>query len=190
MGGSYSQTQTSLPSQRHTQVGSDLAEAVSRARRSRCPRSGALIGVSDSTARAFVLPCGGWACSSCGRRKEGDVERALIHGVLAAQERSERVRFFTLTYEDWRGVAIKQAKADWNRLRTNLRKNGLLERYAWVLELKGAVVHLHVLATGRYIPHARLSVLAQKAGLRPGTEGSAPLRGPRPPQEGQVRHGR
>jgi hypothetical protein len=65
-------------------------------------------------------------------------------------------------------MGLPQLYSSWNRLRTTLRKSGELAQYCAVVELGSASrpePHLHVLATGRYIPQARLSLLAESAGF-------------------------
>lgn len=68
------------------------------------------------------------------------------------------------------GMSLKQLYASWNRVRTTLRKSGELDQYCAVVELGSESrpePHLHVLATGRYIPQERLSLLTESAGFGP-----------------------
>ena len=53
-----------------------------------------------------------------------------------------------------------------NRLRTKLRRSGHLREYFAVVETTQAgALHLHVLATGRYLPQRELSKVAAAAGF-------------------------
>jgi hypothetical protein len=54
----------------------------------------------------------------------------------------------------------------WNRVRSILKKNGLLKEYVSVVELqeRGAP-HLHVIATGEYIPQKQLAQWASASGF-------------------------
>lgn len=80
--------------------------------------------------------------------------------------RGERVRFMTLTDGTGGELDARDFYEAWNRLRTRLRKERLLAEYAAVIETTEAgALHMHALTTGRYIPQARLSEMADKAGL-------------------------
>jgi hypothetical protein len=80
-------------------------------------------------------------------------------GMAAAVERGERVRFATLT---GKAMTLEEIGLGWNRVATALRRRGLLDQYAAVVELtaKGNP-HLHVLMTGDFIPQAYLTRIAQ-----------------------------
>ena len=117
--------------------------------------------------RAFEMSCKAWSCPVCSRRRRAVGVELIGGGVRRARTRGERVRFITLTAPP-EGMTLKQLYAAWNRLRTTLRKSGELAQYCAVVELGSASrpqPHLHVLATGRYVPQERLSTLARKAGF-------------------------
>ncbi|MCW3003537.1 MAG: hypothetical protein JWQ20_2835 [Conexibacter sp.] len=76
----------------------------------------------------------------------------VAEGCEAALGRGERVRLMTLTDGTGGGMATPEVSAAWNRLRTVLRKSGLLAQYAAVLETTEAgALHLHALTTGEFI---------------------------------------
>jgi hypothetical protein len=91
-------------------------------------------------------------------------------GVVEAQIRGEKVRFLTVTSPGGHALSTRELYEAWNRLRTTLRKSGELAEYLAVVELQerdGGAPHLHILATGEYIPQRRLSELAASAGFGP-----------------------
>lgn len=144
-----------------------LDRAVSRARTSSCPNCQGFYLVSRGTGRAFEMSCKAWSCPVCSRRRRAVAVEVIAGGLARARSRRERVRFLTLTAPS-DGLSLRALYASWNRLRTTLRKSGELAEYAAVVELGSPnrpEPHLHVLATGRYIPQARLSTLAESAGF-------------------------
>jgi hypothetical protein len=91
-------------------------------------------------------------------------------GVCRAQARGEKVRFLTVTSPGGYALSTRELYESFNRLRTTLRKSGELEEYLAVVELQerdGGAPHLHIIATGEYIPQRRLSALASSAGFGP-----------------------
>jgi hypothetical protein len=143
-------------------------KAVLAAAPSKCPnKKGAYIW-SLPADLAYELPCKSWACSWCGWKKREAAKIALGVGLEAAWDRGERVRFLTLT-DGSRGSGEMMAEdiyAAWNRLRAVLKKSGELEQYAAVLEAqKRGALHLHILATGKFIAQRRLSRLAKQSGF-------------------------
>lgn len=148
----------------------DAREAASNARALRCPRSKQVsYAIDQETRRAFAVPCGSWACSWCGWRKRAAAAYMVQQGINLAAERGERIRFMTLTespaYPFETAADVSKA---WNRFRTRLRKSGDLREYAAAVELTQAGrPHLHIVATGEYIPQARLSEYAAGAGFGP-----------------------
>ena len=63
-------------------------------------------------------------------------------------------------------VEMRELYVAFNRLRTKLRRSGHLREYFAVVETTQAgALHLHVLATGRYLPQRELSKAAAAAGF-------------------------
>jgi hypothetical protein len=96
---------------------------------------------------------------------------AIEQGTADAFARGERVRFLTLTTVE--GTTVCDLAAAFNRLRTYLKQTGELREYFAVIERTAGeaaappLLHLHLLATGRYIRQERLSRLwEQAAGAR------------------------
>jgi len=116
--------------------------------------------------RSYEIACGSWSCSYCSRKKRAAVRLVVAEGCETAMARSERVRLMTLTDGTGGDLAACDFYDAWNRLRTRLRKRGLLSEYAAVMETTQAgALHLHALTTGRYIAQKRLSEYAQQAGF-------------------------
>jgi hypothetical protein len=63
-------------------------------------------------------------------------------------------------------MTYKELGDSWNRVRSILKKNGLLKEYVSVVELqeRGAP-HLHVIATGKYISQKQLAEWASSSGF-------------------------
>jgi hypothetical protein len=132
-----------------------LSSAVSRAKSSRCPNAYAFYVVSLSSHRAVLLPCGSWACVHCGRKKKEAARLMIEDGIARARARGHRVRFITLTSPSRQGLTMRELYVAFNRLRTKLRRSGHLREYFAVVETTQAgALHLHVLATGRYLADA------------------------------------
>lgn len=113
--------------------------------------------------RELFIPCGSWECAECGPAK------ARFMAIKARKGFEGReVRFATLTAAGHgsRVEQMKSLKAAWNRLRTNLTRDGNALKYCWVLECghTGGRPHLHILLD-RFIPQRRLSYLAVRAGF-------------------------
>ena len=141
-----------------------LSSAVSRAKSSRCPNAYAFYVVSLSSHRAVLLPCGSWACVHCGRKKKEAARLMIEDGIARARARGHRVRFITLTSPSRQGLTMRELYVAFNRLRTKLRRSGHLREYFAVVETTQAgALHLHVLATGRYLPQRELSKAAAAA---------------------------
>lgn len=79
---------------------------------------------------------------------------------------NRRVRFLTLTDASDGSMTVADLYASWHRLRIKLRRLNVLDQYAAVVETqKRGALHLHVLATGNYIPQTKLCELASWAGF-------------------------
>jgi hypothetical protein len=157
-----------------------VVHAVRRAERSYCPNARLHYVYSLGSASAYELPCGSWACSWCSRLKQGAAHLVIAAGIDEALARGDRVRLATFTDGSGGEMTVATLYEAWNRLRTKLRRKGVLEEFAAVLETTAAgALHLHCLMTGRYIAQQRLSRLAEEAGfgrvcdireVKPGTE--------------------
>lgn len=169
-----------------------LQHIVATTGKGRCEKSERIIA-SLSTGRAFPIACRSWLCPSCQRFKWAAARALVSCGILAAHERSERVRFVTLT--SLGSSSIKQFSACWDDLAKLLRAGGpaparpprgsgrekqarwrrrckarrsFLREYALVLEIgpRGShQLHAHVLMTGRFIPQRQLSAWARRCGF-------------------------
>jgi hypothetical protein len=87
-----------------------------------------------------------------------------------AYAKGRRVRFLTLTDGTGGEMTIADVYRSWNHLRIKLRRLDVLDQYACVVEIqpkRGVALHLHVLATGRYYPKAKLGERAVECGLGP-----------------------
>ena len=63
-------------------------------------------------------------------------------------------------------MTVADVYTAWNRLRVRLKKAGLLDQFAAVLEVqRRGALHLHVLSTGAYIHQPRLVGMAKAAGF-------------------------
>ncbi len=124
---------------------------------------GGISKVSQGTGRAFEVSCGSWSCPHCARRKKAAARYLIAAGYERALARGESVRFITLTTTA--GMDRRALYLAFNKLCVKLRRSGELSEYLAVLETtagrKGTapLLHLHLLATGRYIRQARLSRL-------------------------------
>lgn len=155
-------------SQSQNGAGADLRRAVDGAARQRCPNAPARWLLNVRTERAFQVACNRWSCSYCGPLKQQAAHLATEEGVRRALARGERVRFFTLTQDPSRPLDMPTLGAAWNRMRTALKAADLLKQYACVVETTEAgALHLHVLATGKYVPKQLLSNMAGDAGFGP-----------------------
>lgn len=145
----------------------DAERAVHRAKATPCPNAVLpLFAWSLGSDRSYEIACGSWSCSYCSRKKRAAVRLVVAEGCEAAMARGERVRLMTLTDGTGGDLAARDVYEAWNRLRTRLRKRGLLSEYAAVMETTQAgALHLHALTTGSYIPQKRLSEFAQQAGF-------------------------
>lgn len=119
--------------------------------------------MSQTSGRAFELSCGSWSCPHCSRRKKEAARYLIAAGYERAVARGESVRFITLTTTA--GMDRRALYLAWNKLCVKLRRSGELSEYLAVLETTAGrngtapLLHLHVLATGRYVRQARLSRL-------------------------------
>lgn len=147
------------------------ASLVATAPKSRCRNTYGLFVASVNAGVAYPLSCGRWDCPapSCGGLKKLAAKELFTGGVEAAWSRSEKVRSLTLTAPGRGSMNLADIYAGWNRVRSALKRRDLLAEYAAVVEVqeRGAP-HLHILATGDYIPQAHLSAIAQG---RPGSRG-------------------
>lgn len=158
-------------SPRSSQTGehSFLANAVRRARPSSCPNCRGFDLVSLHSGSAVEMRCKSWSCSVCSQHRRAVAIELFSEGINRASRRGERIRFLTLTSPP-EGMTLADLYAAWNRLRTTLRKSGELREFCAVVELgapKRPEPHLHLVATGSFIPQARLSGLAERAGFGP-----------------------
>lgn len=113
--------------------------------------------------RRYFLPCNSWSCKECAAVKS---RKIAIKSRKAFEK--DRVRFMTLTAKTGQSITqmLISLKESWNRLRTELTRNGKKLKYFWCLEAgeKNHRPHLHVLID-RYIPQRRLSRLAARCGF-------------------------
>ncbi len=109
------------------------------------------------------MSCGAWSCGHCSHKKKAAAQYLIAWGYERALGRGESVRFITLTTTtqmDRRDLYLA-----FNKLCVKLRRTGELSEYLAVLETTAGkngtrpLLHLHLLATGRYIRQARLSRL-------------------------------
>lgn len=150
-----------LSKPKKSEAGEDwLRRSVERARRSSCPRARGHLLVSRATGRAFEVSCGSWSCPHCARQKKAAARYLIAAGYERARARGESVRFITLTTTA--GMDRRALYVAFNKLRVKLRRSGELSEYLAVLETTtgrngtAPLLHLHLLATGRYIRQARL----------------------------------
>ncbi len=149
---------------------SKVAALLDTAPRTRCRNNTGLFNISVNQGVAFSLTCGRWDCPapSCGGLKKLAARELFTGGVEAAWERGEIVRFLTLTAPP-DGMTLREVYAGWNRVKGVLKYRGLLRECAAVVELQQrGEPHLHLLATGEYIPQKELSRIVQG---RPGCAG-------------------
>ncbi len=147
-----------------------LANSLMRAKETRCPNARGFYAVSASTGAALAIPCKAWGCPHCVRVRRATVAYMIEAGVCRAQARGEKVRFLTVTSPGGYALSTRELYESFNRLRTTLRKSGELKEYLAVVELQerdGGAPHLHIIATGEFIPQRRLSKLASGAGFGP-----------------------
>lgn len=153
-------------------TGDDLVSAalraVTNAPESRCPHAkpGAYAW-NQSEDKAIQIPCGSWGCHYCGWQKRQAAAYLIHQGIRQAIHKRQRVRFFTLTEDPRRPFeGVADISAAWNRLRTRLKREEKLSEYVCAVEhTKRGRLHLHVVATGAYIPQRRLSSWAAAAGF-------------------------
>ena len=149
-----------------------LNRALSRAKGSSCPKCQGFFVVSAATGNAFEMSCKSWQCSHCSIQRRAVAVELISGGVLRARHKKDRVRFMTLTSPP-AGMTLPELYASWNRLRATLRASGELREYCAVVELGSEsrpAPHLHVLATGTFIPQDRLCELAERAQFGPITD--------------------
>lgn len=128
-----------------------------------------MFAYSESSGRAFPMACRAWGCPgpSCGPRKKAAACRAIEIGMNRAFATGRRVRFVTLTDGPKGSMTIAELYEYWHRLRIKLRRKGVLDEYAAVVEAqKRGALHLHVVTTGKYIAQAELKKLAAWAGFK------------------------
>ena len=159
-GGSHSQTQ-------REKSPSNVRNALRRAKKTQCPNAYTpLHAYSTSSGRAYEIPCGSWSCSFCGWKKQRVAEYLALAGMVSAHNRGERLRFITLTEDPKNPLDVPKLSACWNRLRTTLTRSGVLDQYCSVVETTSKQrPHMHLVATGSYIPQWKLAKLAQGAGF-------------------------
>jgi hypothetical protein len=141
----------------------------SASRSSPCPSiSHPLYAFSRSTGKAYPMACGSWACPTCARKKKAIAKRAIEVGMYKAFLDGLLVRFLTVTDDGKGQMSVADLYDSWNRLRLILKRGGYLSDYAAALELQGrGALHLHVLATGSYVPVRKLSEFAKRSGFGP-----------------------
>lgn len=137
--------------------------------RSTCPSlAHPLYAYSQSSGKAFPMACRAWGCPgpACGPRKKAAARKAIEIGMLRAFAANNRVRFLTLTDTSEGSMTVADLYASWHRLRIKLRRMGVLDQYAAVVEVqKRGALHLHVLATGSFIRQQKLCELSSWAGF-------------------------
>lgn len=143
-----------------------VSRAIGGAPRQRCPNAPARWVMNVRTEKTHRLACGRWSCPVCGSMKSQAARLAVEQGIRYALSRGERVRFATLTEDPARPLDLPALGAAWNRLRTTLKDSGLLKEYVAVVETtKAGRLHLHIVATGKYIPVGALRNAARNAGF-------------------------
>lgn len=159
-----------------------MSRAIGGALRQRCPNAPARWVMNVRTEKAHRLACGRWSCPVCGSMKSQAARLAVEQGIRYALARGERVRFATLTEDPARPLDLPALGAAWNRLRTALKDAGLLNEYVAVVETtRAGRLHLHVVATGKFIPVKALRQAASNAGFGKVTDIRA-LGGKQPPK--------
>ncbi len=157
-GGDYRSSQTEAPT-------SFIEESLAKARKTACPNALGYYLVSASTGQCFEMTCKSWGCPHCVKLRKLSAEEVVNGGVWRAQDSGERLRFMTLTAPS-EGLTMPELGAAWNRLRSTLKKNDLLREYVAVAELQDrGEPHLHVIASGEYVPQADLANWGEKAGF-------------------------
>lgn len=114
------------------------------------------------------MSCRAWGCPGpgCGPRKKAAACRAIEIGMTRAFLANRRVRFLTITDDEAGEMTVADLYESWHKLRIKLRRKGLLDQYAAVVETqKRGALHLHVIATGQYIEQELLTELATWAGF-------------------------
>lgn len=115
------------------------------------------------------MSCKSWQCAVCSVQRKAVAAELIQGGIRRARARGERVRFMTLTSPP-EGLTLREVSEAWNRLMATLRPSGEISDYLVVIESGGEarpVPHLHALTVGKFIPQARLSALAERAGYGP-----------------------
>lgn len=115
------------------------------------------------TTKLCKVDCGTWACPDCAKKKARSIA-LLVTGMF----NNVRSRHLVLTFPHGKISAeesFQRLGACWNRLLANLRKQfPKLKFFRAVEAQKSGHAHLHVIINA-YIPHKRLSSMAEKAGF-------------------------
>jgi hypothetical protein len=116
------------------------------------------------------MSCKSWGCSHCVKLRKLAAAEVIAGGVWRHQNLGSTCRIITVT-ADGEGMTMPELGERWNRLRSTLKKNKLLGEYVAVAELQArGEPHLHVIATGEYIPQKDLAKWGVKAGFGPVTD--------------------
>ena len=140
-----------------------IESLIAAAPNTRCQNNRGLFVASVIAGVAFELTCDRWDCPapSCGGLKKLAARELFFQGTEAAWDRGDRVRFMTLTAPA-EGMTLDAVKVGWTRVAEALRRRGVLDQYAAVVELQDrGEPHLHVLFTGDYIAQPELSRIAR-----------------------------
>lgn len=126
---------------------------------------------SRSSDAAYEIACGSWGCPFCSRKKKMACRVAVEIGMSRAWASGNRVRFLTLTDGASGTMTVADLYKAWSKLRIKLRREGVLDQYAAVVETqeRGAL-HLHCLATGSYVKQSKLAEFGSWAGFGPITD--------------------
>jgi hypothetical protein len=170
----------------------DRARAILAHGQVACERHAGIWLYSTSTGRAYPAPCDSWRCSSCRERLRVAATVLYQEGCLAARARGHRVRMLTLTDGTGGDMDMAELRRTFKRLMARLTtasnrdrvmakliKAGELEaahgyptrprfvdKYALVVEpTKRGALHVHMLATGAFIPQVWLSAAAEASGF-------------------------
>lgn len=129
--------------------------------------------MNRATRRLYGAACGSWSCGTCAPVKRSQVIRRMHLGLETpdAHTAARRPRFLTLTTDPGESFEIAAARIGqrFETLRRSIaRETGDRMEYLTVAE-RGSHgqrrLHLHTVYRGPYLPQARWSTLAERAGL-------------------------
>ena len=111
------------------------------------------------------MSCKSWGCSHCSVFRRASAAELISGGIRRAFARGERLRLSTYS-PPREGMLVEDLGSAWNQVRSTLKKKNLLREYVGIVELQQrGEPHLHVIATGEYIPQAELAIWAERAGF-------------------------